>query len=518
MTKALLQPSSLLESDFGRLQLQLRERWLSVDQFDAEERHILVVPSLSLDQEELQKIEGAHYYEERLLCALIRLRNPNTHLVYVTSHPLHPSIVDYYLELLPGIPSSHARARLTLFSAYDSARKPLAQKLLERPRLLAKIRQAINPDKAYMTCFNTTALERDLSVSLGLPLLALDPALLYWGTKSGSREIFRRCGIPHPIGSELVFTDRDLAAAIADVWERDPGLQRIVVKLNQGFSGEGNALLDLRYLQHLAPGQGTTGARIEGILSTLTQLSFQCPTETWDHFLGKIHSLGAIAEAFIEGNHKQSPSVQGRITPLGEVEILSTHDQELGGPDGQIFLGCTFPARVDYRLAIQAMGQRIGEELAAQGALERFGVDFIAVPEGTHGQSPWSLNAIEINLRKGGTTHPMMAMKMLTEGSFNPQDGLFYTKQEQVRYYRATDNLQKPSYKGLLPSDLMDIIVSKQLHFNSISGVGAAFHLMGCLSEYGKLGLTAIGTSPSHAHEIYQQVVHALDESTRNDH
>lgn len=517
MTKALLQTTRLPKSDFSQLQAQLRERWLSIDTFDDQERHILVVPSLSLDQEELQKIEGVHYYEERLLCSLIRLRNPHTHLVYVTSHPLHPSIVDYYLELLPGIPSSHARARLTLFSAYDASRKPLTQKLLERPRLLTKIRQAVNPQMGYMTCFNTTALEQELSVALGLPLLALDPALLRWGTKSGSRDIFRRCGIPHPIGSELVFSDRDLATAVADVWEQDPSLQRIVVKLNQGFSGEGNALLDLHYLQHISPGQGTRAERIRGILSALTQLSFQCPTETWDHFLDKIHTLGAIAEAFIEGAHKQSPSVQGRITPLGEVEILSTHDQELGGPDGQIFLGCTFPARLDYRLAIQDMGRRIGEELAAQGALERYGVDFIAVPQELDGQTTWNLQAIEINLRKGGTTHPMMAMKMLTEGCFNQHDGLFYTKQEQVRYYRATDNLQKSAYKGLLPSDLMDIIVSKRLHFNSISGVGAAFHLMGCLSEYGKLGLTAIGTSPNHANEIYQQVVEALDESTSSD-
>jgi hypothetical protein len=518
MTKALLQTSSRIDSDFARLQQLLRDRWLTVDEFDGEERHILVVPSLSLDQEELQKIEGVHYYEERLLCSLIRLRNPNTHLVYVTSHPVHPSIVDYYLELLPGIPSSHARSRLKLFSAYDASRKPLTQKLLERPRLLAKIRRAMDTEKGYMTCFNTTHLEQELSLALDLPLLALDPDLLHWGTKSGSREIFHRCGIPHPIGSELVFTEYDLAAVIADVWEQDPQLQRLVVKLNQGFSGEGNALLDLRSLHSLAPGQASSQDRIRGILLALNRLSFQCPTETWDHFLGKVHTLGAIAEAFIEGNHKQSPSVQARITPLGEVEILSTHDQELGGPDGQIFLGCTFPAKVDYRLEIQEMGQRIGEELADLGALERFSVDFIAVPKNLNGETTWKLNAIEINLRKGGTTHPMMAMKMLTEGCFNPQDGLFYTKQEQVRYYRSTDNLQKPAYKGLLPSDLMDIIVSRRLHFNSISGVGAAFHLMGCLSEYGKLGLTAIGTSPAHAHEIYQQVVEALDESTAKDH
>jgi hypothetical protein len=501
-------------STFQQLQANLRDRWRSTDEFDTQERHILVVPSLSLDQEELQKIEGVTHYEERLLFSLIRLRNPNTRLVYVTSQPLHPSIVDYYLELLPGIPSSHARERLTLFAAYDGSRKPLSQKLLERPRLLERLRKALDPQRAYMTCYNSTPWERDLSLALGLPLLALDPDLLHWGTKSGSREIFRRCGIPHPLGSELVFDPADLANAVATVWEQDPSLGRMVIKLNEGFSGEGNALLDLRRLAAVAPGTAGHGDRVRAIAAAFSTLSFQCQTETWPHFANKISVLGAIAEAFIEGDRKASPSVQGQITPLGAVEILSTHDQELGGPDGQIFLGCSFPARPDYRLEIQAMGQRIGEELARQGALERYGVDFIAVAKGDPEAPEWDLQAIEINLRKGGTTHPLMAMKMLTEGHFHPTDGLFYTKQEQIRYYRASDNLQKPHYRGLLPSDLMDIIVTRRLHFNSISGVGAAFHLMGSLSEYGKVGLTCIGTSPDHAREIYDQVVTALDEST----
>ena len=507
-------PPMSAPSTFQQLQANLRDRWRSTDEFDTQERHILVVPSLSLDQEELQKIEGVTHYEERLLFSLIRLRNPNTRLVYVTSQPLHPSIVDYYLELLPGIPSSHARERLTLFAAYDGSRKPLSQKLLERPRLLERLRKALDPQRAYMTCYNSTPWERDLSLALGLPLLALDPDLLHWGTKSGSREIFKRCGIPHPLGSELVFDPADLATAVATVWEQDPSLGRMVIKLNEGFSGEGNALLDLRRLAAVAPGTAGHGDRVRAIAAAFSTLSFQCQTETWPHFATKISVLGAIAEAFIEGDRKASPSVQGQITPLGAVEILSTHDQELGGPDGQIFLGCSFPAQPDYRLEIQAMGQRIGEELARQGALERYGVDFIAVAKGDPEAPEWDLQAIEINLRKGGTTHPLMAMKMLTEGHFHPTDGLFYTKQEQIRYYRASDNLQKPHYRGLLPSDLMDIIVTRRLHFNSISGVGAAFHLMGSLSEYGKVGLTCIGTSPDHAREIYDQVVTALDEST----
>lgn len=500
---------------FQQLQERLKTLWRSPDEFDARNCQVLIVPSLSLEQSELQKIEGVHYYEERLLFSLARLRNPHTRLIYVTSQPLHPSIVDYYLELLPGIPSSHARARLDLFSTYDTSLKPLTQKLLERPRLLQKIRDRLDQAHAYMVCFNSTPLERELALTLGIPLFALDPDLLYWGTKSGSRQIFAECGVPHPDGSELVQNAEDLAEVAADLWERQPQLQRMVIKLNQGFSGEGNALLDLRPLGEVAPPQANHQRRAAVLLKAFVDLRFQCDTETWRSFEQKIHSLGAIAEAFIEGKEKRSPSVQGHINPLGEVEMLSTHDQVLGGPDGQIFLGCSFPADEAYRLRIQAIGEAVGKNLAQKGALERYGVDFVAVHQPDKAPK-WDLQAIEINLRKGGTTHPFMALKLLTDGHYSPEDGLFYTRQGQAKFYRASDNLQKAAYRGLLPSDLMDIIVSDRLHFNSVEGIGAAFHLMGCLSEYGKLGLTSIGNSPEQANEIYNQVVDSLDRATQD--
>ncbi|HEY9887420.1 MAG TPA: hypothetical protein V6D02_03415, partial [Candidatus Obscuribacterales bacterium] len=393
-------PSSV---PFHQLQTRLKALWRSPDEFDVRNCQVLVVPSLSLDQAELQKIEGVNYYEERLLFSLARLRNPHTRLIYVTSLPLHPSIIDYYLELLPGIPSSHARERLALFSTYDASQKPLTQKLLERPRLLQKIRSCLDAEHAYMVCYNSTPLERELALQLQIPLLALDPDLLYWGTKSGSRQIFAACGIPHPDGSNRVHNADDLAAVTADLWARQPHLKRIVIKLNEGFSGEGNALLQLAPLADTLSSTAAPQARVKAIRLGLEQLRFQCKTETWPHFEQKIGELGAIAEAFIEGEQKRSPSAQGHINPLGEVEMLSTHDQVLGGPDGQIFLGCSFPADVGYRLAIQEMGAAIGKNLAAKGALERYGVDFVAVhhPERT---PQWELQAIEINLRKGGTT------------------------------------------------------------------------------------------------------------------
>jgi PGM1 C-terminal domain len=498
---------------FRYLQSTLRERWKTIELFDNSEADILVVPSLSIDQRELQKIEGCEHYEERLLFSLMRLRNPRTRLIYVTSVPLHPSIIEYYLQLLPGIPFSHARNRLLLLSAYDSSLKPLSQKILERPRLLEQIRKALRQEKSFMICYNSALWEGELSVKLDVPLYAAAPDLQIWGSKSGSRQIFAESGVPHPNGSEKVWNSVDLAEGAAELWERQPTLQRIVVKLNEGISGEGNALLDLRPIASLALEQSSHAERVAAISDRFSNLRFQAKQETWDNFSGRIPELGAIVEAFVEGETKRSPSVQGRITPTGEVEILSTHDQILGGPDGQIYLGCRFPADESYRLRLQQLGLKVGRKLAEKGALERFGVDFITVDQGN---GEWEIQAIEINLRKGGTTHPFMTLKLLTNGRYDLSTGLFYSQQGRPKYYIATDNLQKDRYRGLLPNDLMDIIAHHRLHFDSGTETGTVFHLMGCLSQFGKVGLTSIGDSPQQAEEIYNRVVKVLDEETRS--
>lgn len=499
---------------FRHLQMSLRERWHTVELFDNSDGDILVIPSLSLDQRELLKIEGVHHYEERLLFSLIRLQNPRTRLIYVTSQPLHPSVIDYYLQLLPGIPFSHARDRLLLLSTYDSSLKPLTQKILERPRLLARIHQALRVENSFMICYNTSPWERELSIRLGVPLYAADPDLMVWGTKSGSRQIFAESGVPHPDGSGSIWNAQELAEAAADLWERHPQLNRMVVKLNEGISGEANALLDLRPIQNLAPGEASHKEIVAALSDRFASMRFQAKSETWSNFSSRLPELGGIVEAFVEGEVKRSPSVQGRITPGGDVEILSTHDQILGGPDGQIYLGCQFPADEVYRLRLQELGLKVGRKLAEKGALERFGVDFVAVQQPEDGQ--WNFQAIEINLRKGGTTHPFMTLKLLTNGRYDFSTGLFYSKQGRPKYYTATDNLQKDRYRGLLPNDLMDIIADQQLHFDTGTETGTVFHLMGCLSEFGKLGLTSIGNSPEQAEEIYKKVVKVLDEETRS--
>ena len=119
---------------FKQLQRKFPAQYESVFPDRMANKTVVIIPSLSLDQEILSKLDGAIHYEERMLCMLMLLRMPNTHVIYVTSMPIHDIIIDYYLHLLPGITSYHARQRLKTLSCFDSSAKSLTQKILDRPR------------------------------------------------------------------------------------------------------------------------------------------------------------------------------------------------------------------------------------------------------------------------------------------------------------------------------------------------------------------------------------------------
>ena len=464
-------------------------------------RTILVIPSLSLDSDVLARISGVHHYEERMLCLLLLLRMPRSRVVYVTSTPIAESIIDYYLHLLPGVPYSHARRRLTMIACHDASLRPLTAKILERPRIMARIREAISDlGAAHMTCFNVSELERRLAVGLGMPIYGCDPALLAYGSKSGSRKVFREAGIDLPPGFEDLADERDVAAALVELKSKHPSLKRAVVKLNEGFSGEGNALFRFE-------GAPKGASLMPWVRQRMPDLAFEAQDMGWDGFRAKIEEMGAVVETFIEGRHKRSPSGQYRIDPTGHLDVISTHDQVLGGDSGQVFLGCRFPADRHYRLDVQEAGRRAALQLRKYGVLGRFGVDFVSVrkPDG------WRHYAIEINLRKGGTTHPFLMLQFLTDGHYGPDDGLFYTAAGQSRYYYASDNLEKPAYRRLTPDDLIDIAVTHGLHFHGASQQGVVFHLIGALAEHGKLGVLCVGDSEKVALHLYRQTVAVLD-------
>lgn len=484
---------------FEQLQSELLEQYRQYFPDPLAPKTVIIIPSLTLDPEILATIEGHNYYEERLLCMLMLLRMPRTQVVYVSSMPIDAAIVDYYLHLLPGITGFHARRRLTLLSCYDASSRSLTEKILARPRLVRRIRESIAPGHAaHVTFFNVTMHEQALALQLGIPLYGCPPSLSFWGTKSGSRQLFRRAGVCLPPGYENLRDMGEVRRALQALKQEHPRLRKAVVKLNDGFSGDGNALFAY------PPG----GALGEDHLRT--GLRFVAQGMDYELFSAKMLQMGGIVEAFVEGEEKRSPSVQCRINPERGVEIISTHDQVLGGPAAQTYEGALFPAHPDYRVEIGETGRRIADELCALGALGRFGVDFVSVREG----AGWKHYAIEINLRKGGTTHPYLMLQFLTGGTYNAARGLYEMPNGQTRSYFATDNLRREAYRTLTPEDLIDIAICRGLHFDGTVQEGVMFHLMGALPEFGKLGLLCVASDPARAQALYARAVALLDEET----
>ncbi len=496
-------PGSTEEREiFNRNQQQFRQQFEKIFPDKLAPRTVVIIPSLSLDEEILSKITGHIHYEERLLCLLMLLRMPLTKVIYVTSVPIDHIIIDYYLHLLPGITGSHARQRLTLLSCYDASSKPLTKKILERPRLIERIRENItDTDAAHLTCFNITGLEKTLAVQLGIPLFGTDPDLFYEGTKSGGRKIFKAAQVSLPDGFEDLKTRQDVVKAIAALKKNKPGLRKVVIKMNEGFSGEGNAVY---YYPDFSMGSPTEEKIDESMSIHLKILAKDLSEKI---FFEKIYEMGGIVEEFIDADIKTSPSVQCLINPLQEVEVLSTHDQLLGGEDGQIFIGASFPASNEYNISLAEEGKKIAQKLAVKGALGRFAIDFISVKQ----NDEWTHYAIEINLRKGGTTHPYFMLQFLTDGVYNAEKGEYLTASGNKRFYFSTDNVSKECYKGLTPHDLFDIAIFHSLMYDGASQEGVMFHLAGALSEYGKLGLVCIGDTPEKAKEYYDRVLYVLD-------
>jgi len=491
---------------FDEIQQRMKTQYEQVFPDKLAERTVVIIPSLTLDIEILSKVKGAVHYEERLLCMLMLLRMPKTKLIYLTSVPVPEVIIDYYLNLLPGITGHHARKRLTMLSCFDSSTKALTQKILERPRLMETIRQnIIKPETAHLTCFNITPLEKTLAVQLGIPLFGTDPDRFYEGSKSGGRKTFRESGVNLPEGYEDLNTKQEVIRSLAVLKRMDPDLRKAVVKINEGFSGEGNAIyrypdvpVDNRLEENLAV---SFSQHFKTVAKDLNEASF----------FEKFASMGGIVEVFLEGDVKMSPSVQCVINPDRYVDIVSTHDQLLGGDDGQIFLGAIFPADKIYCVTLAAEGRKIAKTLAEKGAMGRFAVDFISVKQDN---GSWKHYAIEINLRKGGTTHPFLMLQFLTDGKYNAETGEFITASGNKRYYFASDNVSSDRYKGLTPDDLMEIAMFHSLMYDGATQEGIMFHLVGALSEFGKLGLVCIGSTHERAKSFYDRAIEVMDAET----
>lgn len=442
----------------------------------------VVLPSMTFPAVELRKIHGIRFYEERFFILAVASAANAGRAVYVTSVPIAPEIVDYYASLTPD--PERTRERITLIALDDPEPRALSEKLVDRPDVLARIRDAAGPD-AYLFPFNVTGYEARIADALAMPIYGPDADHMHLGSKTGSRTVAKRAGAGVLDGAEALRSIDDIEAAIGRI---RPGAGGVVIKFNYGFSGMGNAIIHRDELR-----------------SPLTDspILFCSDDETWETYLPKITEQGAIVEELVSGEGVTSPSVQVQILPSGRVEIISTHDQVLGDPRNQVYLGCRFPAAESYRGMITDQARAMARVLAEEGVIGPFGVDFIVVPDDGAFVS-------EINLRMGGTTHPFAMARFVTRGEYDQLSGELIAADSRPRYYVGTDNLKTPALAGRSPAWVLERLDRAGLLFDPSTLCGVTVHMLGAVEDYGKLGTVCIAPTRAEAMSLSQDAAGVL--------
>ena len=231
------------------------------------------------------------------------------------------------------------------------------------------------------------------------------------------------------------------------------------------------------------------------------------PGHDVESFYAHLADEGGVVEAFLVADEVRSPSAQLRTTPDGDVDLFATHEQELGGPHGLSYLGCSMPAAPSYAAQVADQALAVGKFLAAQGMVGRLSIDFLAARTGDR----WTAYGSEINLRNGGTTHPLATLNSLAGGGYDVPEATYLDGDGSPKCYRATDHLTGPRYAALTTDDLLDVLPEHELGWDPETRTGTVFHMASAIGGNGQVGITAIGDDPASAAAQFDRSRSALD-------
>jgi PGM1 C-terminal domain len=269
-----------------------------------------------------------------------------------------------------------------------------------------------------------------------------------------------------------------------------PGVDAVIVKHDNSGAGDGNVVLSV----------DRSGSDLDAVVRAAVESLPQ-----W--YLDDLQE-GGIVEERIAGVRFTSPSVQVDVDPDGDVVVLSTHEQVLSGEHEQVYSGCRFPADPAYAAELARHGLAIGRALAGLGAMGRMAIDFAAAQDE---EGRWSVHALEVNLRKGGTSHPFTTLRHLVPGRYDAEEGRWRSDEDDSpRWYQSTDNLLDPAWTVLSAGQVVDAIRDAGLAFDPARGCGVVLHMLAGLAVDGRFGLTAIGRTEVEAEALYEGAVAAV--------
>ncbi|MGH8001601.1 MAG: peptide ligase PGM1-related protein, partial [Brasilonema sp.] len=194
-----------------------------------------------------------------------------------------------------------------------------------------------------------------------------------------------------------------------------------------------------------------------------------------------------------------SPSSQGFIDASGGVKVLSSHDQILVGSQ---YIGCVFPAPVQYISQMNESVKKVGKQLHLHGVHGTFGIDFIGFENG-------KLLATEINLRKVGPTHAFSYVESVI-GNTIDSDGFLRNKKGQPIYYVHRRFYEPSILKYLEPKTAVEALRSYDLLYKHSTQTGTILHILSALKPCGYVEITSIDNNRDKAFELDKQAQKAL--------
>ncbi|KVR18400.1 hypothetical protein WK13_07970 [Burkholderia ubonensis] len=444
------------------------------------DRTIVFIPSISFDGLTKKYLIGLNCFEERNLYYLACLTNPNTRFIAVLSSTVEDAFIDYCVDhasCARGIDSGLLRDRFDIVRVPTIGDEHLSHALFRQPAILEslqqRIRRAANP---IIDFWLVSPEEIRLASALNCPYYGLPDSALQFDNKSNARDLFREIGLHIPDGEEHIDSPREAWLALRRLVERTSASEYLI-KLNCEEAGNGIAIVDRESI--LQPFENFAG---------LVKVQKDIPT---DEFLNAILQQGATVEAFITAPIKACPSVKMEILADGSVRNLATHDQVL---NGMAYSGSRFPADDSYRSDLIRIGYRVAEASSQKGARGIVSVDFLATKNSP--AEPWTLWGMEINARKGATTHPYYWTRWLTGSDYSVDTGKL-TSAAGDTVYRASEFFSDPRLHLVPPSLILSDLKESGLDYNHHLKSGVFVHMLSSVRRFSKVGATVIAGDTS---------------------
>ena len=217
-------------------------------------------------------------------------------------------------------------------------------------------------------------------------------------------------------------------------------------------------------------------------------------------FESRLSEVDCVVEERIVAECIANPSVQMQISESGKIKNLATHEQVLSGHS---YSGSIFPADEAFRGNLVSAGYEIAKYLRSKGVRGIFSVDFLATRQ-TAG-AEWSLHALEINVRKGATTHPYFWTRILTGCQYDEDLGVLKGPSGEVVYV-STEYVHSPKLHHLTATEIIDLVRSEDIEFSVSRRSGVLLHMVSSMQAHGKIGATAVAKDHRRAFRLLDRL------------